>query len=289
MCAERVKRWFCAATLIVLLLALSACTHLPGLSSPATSELEQRAEAGDPVSQYRLGLRYSSGTGVWQSDSTAAAWFERAAKQGNADAAYMSGIDYYTGRGVAQDYVQASRWFEQAAEQGHPRAQYQLGALYMNGQGVKRDQAWAARWYGKAANQGHADAQFSLGVAFARGLGLPVHPLQACKWLILAGKSNATQVRQGAVKEKVCGGLEKDQRQRAEYLAGLWRLRPVNTGYADPPTIFYIQYRLARLGYDPGYIDGFRGPTTDRAVESYIADSGISMKPYSKMLVERLR
>jgi TPR repeat protein len=288
-CARKFERYAHRILLIILILTLSACNHLPGLSSPAADALKQKANEGDPVSQYQLGLRYSSGTGVWQSDSTAAEWFERAAIQGNADAAYMLGIDYYTGRGVAQDYFQASRWFEQAAEQGHPRAQYQLAAAYMNGQGIKRDQAWAARWYGKAANQGHADAQFSLGVAFARGLGLPVHPLQACKWLILADKSNTTQARQGAVKDKVCSGLKKDQQQRAEYLAKRWRPRAADTGYADSPTIFYIQYRLLQLGYKPGYADGFQGPQTDRAIDHYLKGSGISSRPSNKAIVNRLR
>jgi len=288
-CASKLERHTRRISVLILVLTLSACTHLPGLSSPAAAALRQKAYEGDPESQYQLGLRYSSGTGVWQSDSTAAAWFEKAAGQGNAEAAYMLGIAYYAGRGVAQDYVQASRWFEQAAEEGHPRAQYQLAASYMNGQGVKRDQAWAARWYGKAANQGHADAQFSLGVAFARGLGLPVHPVQACKWLILADKSDATQARQGAVKDRVCSGMEKDQRQRAGYLAKRWRPRAADTGYADSPTIFYIQYRLSQLGYKPGYVDGFRGPLTDHAIDQYLKGSGISGRPSGKAIVNRLR
>lgn len=275
--------------LLPVLLVLSACGHIPSLSSSEIAELKHQAEAGDPVSQYQLGLRYTSGTGVWKNNAQAVEWFEKSAYQGHADAAYMLGIDYYTGRGVAKDYRQAAQWFQRAAVQGHARAQYQLAAAYMNGQGVIEDQAWAARWYGKAANQGHSDAQFSLGVAFARGLGLPVHPLQACKWLVLAGRSGSDQPMHEKVRDKVCSSLTAVQRQRALRLADNWRPGVTVAGYTDQSTVFYIQYRLAKMGYDPGYVDGYKGPKTASAIDQYLKDSGLPKRVSNKRLVTRLR
>ncbi len=275
--------------IVVAALVLCSCANLSGFSSQSTDRLKQNALAGDAPSQYQLGLSYTSGTGVWQSDSAAATWFEKAAVQGHADAAYMLGISYLTGNGVAADDRQAVRWFERAANQGNARAQYQLGVAYMNGRGVEVDQAWAARWYGKAANQGHADAQYALGVAFARGLGLPVHPLQGCKWLTLAAKSGPTQTAPEQVRRKVCDGLRADRRQRAEYLASSWRPRKSIGRYSDQPTVFYIQHRLSQLGYDPGYVDGFRGAQTNRAIKRYAKDSVGAYGASNRDLVEQLR
>ena len=57
----------------------TACTY-PG--SPALDALRTRAEAGNVESQYRLGLRHSSGRDVEQDYETANAWFARAALAG---------------------------------------------------------------------------------------------------------------------------------------------------------------------------------------------------------------
>lgn len=285
----RMEKYTSPAFLIILVLVLSACAHLPDLSSQEIKDLKQSAQAGNAISQYQLGLHYTSNTGIWKSDSTAAEWFEKAAVQGHADAAYMLGISYSTGRGVTQNYKQAAKWFERAAGRGQARAQYQLAAAYMNGLGVEKDQAWAARWYGKAANQGHPDAQFSLGVAFARGLGLPVHPLQACKWLKLAGRSASGQPTKDQVREKVCNGLSSNQQQRAIRLADNWKPRKTAAEYADQPTVFYIQYRLHGMGYAPGYVDGYKGPKTEGAISQYLRDSGVSSRLSNKRLVARLR
>ena len=285
----RPEKYISPILFIFLILALSSCAHIPDLSSPEIDNLRSSAREGNAISQYRLGLRYTSGTGIWKNDSAAAEWFEKSANQGHTGAAYMLGISYYTGRGVTQNYKQATQWFKRAASQGHARAQYQLAAAYMNGQGVEKDQAWAARWYGKAANQNHTDAQFSLGVAFARGLGLPVHPLQACKWLLLADRSEHAQPLNEKIKKKVCDGLNSDQRRRAAQLADNWKPRRSAAQYTEQPTVFYIQYRLKELGYTPGYVDGYAGPKTETAIIQYLKDSGVPNRVSNKRLVSRLR
>jgi hypothetical protein len=58
-CDRRSERHARRISVIILVLMLSACTHLPGLSSPAVDALKKKAYEGDPVSQYQLGLRYS--------------------------------------------------------------------------------------------------------------------------------------------------------------------------------------------------------------------------------------
>lgn len=86
-------------------------------------ELCMRAEMGEALAQYRLGILYHLGIG-----------------------------------GVAQDYAEAVQWYRRAAEQGHADAQNNLGLCYDNGQGVPRDDVHAYVWFNLAAARGYADA-----------------------------------------------------------------------------------------------------------------------------------
>ena len=88
----------------------------------AVTLLSPLAEAGDPASQYNLGVFYENGGGV------------------------------------DQDYFEAFRWYGLAARQGHTEAQKSLGAMYGNGWGVDRDFADAFLWFSLAAAQGHPEA-----------------------------------------------------------------------------------------------------------------------------------
>jgi len=49
-------------------------------------ELRRLAEAGDPMSQNRLGMMYASGHSGMQDYSEASKWFNKSAAQGNASA-----------------------------------------------------------------------------------------------------------------------------------------------------------------------------------------------------------
>ena len=42
----------------------------------------------------------------------------------------------------------------------------------------------------------------------------------------------------------------------------------------DPRVVAHVQGVLARLGYDPGPIDGHAGPRTNQAFQNYTRDSG---------------
>lgn len=252
------------------MLGVGGCASFPSQNDKEGSmKLEDKAKQGDALSQYRMGLQYT--TGETQNYKKAGKWFRKAALQGNQDAQYMLGITYYVGRGLPRNYAVAADWFQKAADQGHARAQYQLGEVYMNGRGVNKEPAWAARWYGKAAEQAHAEAQFSLGVVFARGLGLPVNPVRSCQWLMLAERSG--QVTAATVHEIICTGLSDEQRERARNLAAKWKVRKYLPDQ-DPPTLRYIQFRLQDLGFDPGYVDGVNGEQTRQAIQRYLTDSG---------------
>jgi TPR repeat protein len=79
------------------------------------------AEAGDPRSQFNLGLMLEHGQGAPQSDKEAVRWYRRAANQGYPPAQHRLGQLLAEGRGGASDPVGAYVWLtlaERAAGEG---------------------------------------------------------------------------------------------------------------------------------------------------------------------------
>ena len=99
-----------------------------------------------------LGLVGSMPTHAQTPDETIAELRARA-EQGDAVAQYNLGVIYATGEGVPQDDAEAVRWYRLAAEQGYALAQGALGAMYMNGQGVPQDHETAHVWLNLAASR----------------------------------------------------------------------------------------------------------------------------------------
>ena len=118
-----------------------------------------RAEAGDAVAQYNLGVLYYDGIGTERNYKEALKWFRLAAEQGDADAQNNIGIMYYHGHGVGKNYSQAFHWYTLAAEQGHIAAQYNIAIMYEQGIGTEKDRAKAKQWFKKAADQGYEPAR----------------------------------------------------------------------------------------------------------------------------------
>jgi myo-inositol-hexaphosphate 3-phosphohydrolase len=81
-------------------------------------DTRSRAEQGNAVAQFNLGVMYKYGLGVAQDDDQAVAWFRKAAEQGFAGAQYNLGVMYRGARAVA--------WLRKAADQGHSGAQETL-------------------------------------------------------------------------------------------------------------------------------------------------------------------
>ena len=105
-------------------------------------------------------------------------WYRKAADQGHAHAQGNLGIMYSNGRGVAQsDDVEAVRWYRKAADQGHAMAQFNLGAIYFNGEGVQEDLAAAHNYFTLAAAQGFEQAKEILIKHFPEGAPTSTEPL----------------------------------------------------------------------------------------------------------------
>ena len=197
-------------------------------SSP-TSELEKRAERGDAVSQYRLGLRYTNGRGVEQDYSAATRWLIRAADQGHMDAQYLAGVNYASGRGVEVNHLRAASFFEKAAERGHPGAMLSFGVFRASGMGVSKDSA------------------------------------SAWTWLELAAQQNEAQAAE--LRDRIARSLTTSELNRGRRQASAWRVTQ-NEVFADRPTVRYVQRSLNRLGFRAGPEDGVLGFSTRHAIQS---------------------
>jgi TPR repeat protein len=74
---------------------------------------------------YLLGINVTE-----QSYEEAAQWYRKAADQGLANAQCKLGMMFSQGCGVAQSELEAARWFKMAAEQCDAEAQLNLGLLF---------------------------------------------------------------------------------------------------------------------------------------------------------------
>ncbi len=101
--------------------------------------LRDKAKAGDPEFQFRVGHCYG-----------------------------------YSCQGIETDYDEAAKWYRLAAEQGHARAQSELGQLLQLGQGVNKDLKEAVRWYRASQEKEDAIALFCLADLYKDGTGVDI-------------------------------------------------------------------------------------------------------------------
>ena len=196
----------------LLLLTVLLCNDPVGLAQTSSSakpvgelsisELNKRAEAGDPVAQNELGIRYRLGIDVEKDPAKAIPWFRKAALQGNAKAYFNLGAAYYNGDGVAVNDDESCVWFMLSADAGDPSGQQAVervrhegppdeivrcelltASAYERGGLIKQDPGQALQLYTKAAKAGSALACERLAYMYYHGLGVPQDNEQSLKWL----------------------------------------------------------------------------------------------------------
>ena len=146
-------------------------------------EYKAKADMGDAMGQYKVGVSYGLGQGVEKDDAEAVKWYRKAAAQDYPKAIYNLGGCYARGEGVEKNDAEALNWWRKAAALNHPDAQFNLGVFYATGKGVAKDMVEAAKWYRKAADQDQADGQYYLGRCYATGEGVERSDAEALKWL----------------------------------------------------------------------------------------------------------
>lgn len=121
--------------------------------------LTQEANAGDPLAQHELGLRFLLGEGVPADTSQAVFWIKKAADQNLTSAKYNYAILLINGIGVQWDPFNAFTLFQSAASDGMIQSQYVVGILYTDNLTVKRDFNLAYYWIKKAADNDYEPAK----------------------------------------------------------------------------------------------------------------------------------
>jgi uncharacterized protein len=112
--------------------------------------VSRKANAGDPVAQHELGIRYMLGRGIEPDTVKAAYWFAKASAQNMLSSRFNLGIFLYQGWGVPWNPFEAFRAFLSCAEAGMPEAQHIVGLFYTDNMVVPMDVERALYWVRKA-------------------------------------------------------------------------------------------------------------------------------------------
>lgn len=236
---------------------------------------------------YSLGLRYANGVGGTPDAKAACDAYQKAADLGHPEAQQMLGFAYLAGEGVPQSYSKANLWLSKAASAGLPKAQYALGDLLINGRGVKAETAWGVHWIGRAANQGDTDAQYKLAIAWATGLGLPKNNNEAWFWAKLAAKQGHKDAL--LLADKLSSKLNTTSRKQLAQQVKQWQPTLQESNHPRPQVRF-IQFALNQLGYRAGTVDGWLGPKSNQAIESYKQERlGFPSRTIDERLLNALR
>jgi uncharacterized protein len=212
-------------------------------AASSLSALQNAAEDGDPIAQWKLGRMYAEGNGVAQNDLLAFDYFSRIADahakdspsapeaQIVANAFVALGRYYLTGipnSKVTSDPERAREMFSYAASYfGNADAQYDLARLYLKNAGTSRDDfRYGVRWLGLAAQKGQYQAQALLGQMLFDGDQLPRQAARGLMWLTLACERAGPE--ESWIKEsynRAMASASDDDRARALQMLPLQMLR----------------------------------------------------------------
>jgi localization factor PodJL len=195
---------------------------------PSVDKIAAAAEAGNPIAETIIGLRYLDGQGIAPDPSQALKWLQKAANAGQAVAQYRLGTMYERGQGVAASPATAAKWYLAAANQGNRKAMHNLAVTYAEGINGKKDMAESARWFAKAADLGLSDSQFNLAVLYERGDGVPQSLIDAYKWYAVAAAQGDAESRSRMT--VLATQLSPEDRAAASRAAEAFHAQPLNRG-----------------------------------------------------------
>ncbi len=260
---------------------------------------------------YLEGRNLDSSVPVEERLSKAARWFRRAAEKGHAPSQYRLATLYELGQGAPKDHARAMGWYRRAAESGHVKAMHNLAVLSVMTDSAPRDYADAASWFEKAAAHGLRDSQYNLGLLYERGLGVEKDAAKAYRWFSLAAKAGDTNAR--SKQTRLAEALSRQEREQADRETTSWSAvemdMATNSKAPEPPVrksreaeavtepkrprpqlmesswspqiaaldeaVIKAQRLLAKLGYNPGPVDGILGPKTMAAIRAFETKSGL--------------
>jgi len=257
---------------------------LPAAIAPLS--VRTSAMGGDPAAAYAIAERYLAGKGVTRDAKQAKIWYEQAAKSGYPLAEFRLGVLYEKGDdGVSADRAQAMSLYRKGADHGNVQAMHNLAVLFAGQAGGATDYASAAKWFEQAAGYGLKDSQYNLAVLYQSGLGVAKDPGIAYKWFAI-----------GAARGDAEAGKQRDELRKALPAATItsidaqvkaWhpKVQDHNANFTDAqaasanpllPGVGDVQQMLAKLGYDPGTLDGTMTAQTHEAIRTFQQRSGLT-------------
>ena len=99
---------------LTTVIVFALCLEVFAGTSAAFKKNLQRAQEGDPASQFELAMNYDSGTGVDKDLAKALEWYRKAADQGHVSGMIQIAHHYEAGIGVEKSIATAAEWFEKA-------------------------------------------------------------------------------------------------------------------------------------------------------------------------------
>ena len=211
----------------------AAPAQTPKTAPPSTDKIAAAANAGNPVAETLIGLKYLDGQGIAADPVQAFKWLQKAADSGQAVAQYRLGTMFERGQGVAINPASAAKWYQASANLGNRKAMHNLAVAFAEGSTGKKDMAESARWFSKAAALGLSDSQFNLAVLYERGDGVPQSLIDAFKWYsIAAAAGDAESKTRLAVLQTQ---LSESDRAAATRSAQSFHVAPLNRTANVPP------------------------------------------------------
>ena len=121
--------------------------------------ISRKANAGDPLAQHELGVRYMLGRGIEADTAKAAYWFHQASVHNVLSSRFNLAILLYHGWGLSWNPFESYKAFLSCAEGGMHEAQYVVGLYHTENLVLPRDYNMALAWIRKAAAGGYAPAK----------------------------------------------------------------------------------------------------------------------------------
>lgn len=210
--------------LCLCLLVAKLCAQVPPaeILSLSRQELQQRAERGDPMSQWRLAdiLRSKNFDNLGADYAASLRWMRKAHEQGYVPATGAMGDYYQHGWGVTRDLGTALRYYRQAAAKGHATSQAMLGRIYITGIGVAPNKTEGLKWMTMALNQGDVSAALNLAYYHESGLfGMRKDLIQAAAYNAVAielGAKGGPEMKLESLKSSLTPAQKADAISRAK-------------------------------------------------------------------------
>lgn len=163
------------------------------LDSSKIEQYQIKAESGNPLFQFKLGMCYINALGVEKDLNKAFYWIREAAVQNMPIASFHLALFYQEGVVFKQDYSEAFKWFLKSANEGYLKAQHNVAYHYHMGLGVPADYQKAFYWYNMAAVSGFALSQYNLAQCYHKGEGSEINNDLYIHWLSVSAQSGCDE------------------------------------------------------------------------------------------------